>query len=370
MKRINLKKLISCVAMSATMLCLCSGGITTNGATASSVGMGKSAPIVENSKYAFSDESVVLQKQAGTEFKVLVLPDLQLEENDRADGEWAKTTAMVESLIDENDPDLLILLGDVVWENATVKTMQDVADFLDGFKTPWASVFGNHEGDAQMQALTGLTREKIVDIMDKSEYCIFEEGPKDVSGLGNYAVNLVNVDANGAETLAWSFILMDTHSYDIEKGYDHLKKDQIAWYTDYVEKLTILSNKGVVEQDWITPKSMLFTHIALPEYVEAYDKWVDGGRNPETGYGERRATGSESRVNSGMLNQILYSGSTTDVFAGHQHKNDFGVLYKGVWLRYGLKTGPCLADLNVMGGTLITINADNTRTVKNIYKTI
>ena len=368
------KKLISCVAMSAMMLFLCSGvnGFSqTSGIAETNEPIGiYTAQTVTDSRYAFSEESVVLQKQAGDTFKVLVMPDLQLEENDRTDGQWQQTTTMVESLIEENDPDFLIFLGDLVWENAKASTMQDVADFIDGFKIPWAPIFGNHEGDTQMQALTGLTREKIIDIMAKSEYCIFREGLKEVSGQGNYAVNLVDVSETGEESLAWSFILMDSHGYDVEKGYDHLKKDQIAWYADYVEKLTVLANKGKAEETWETPKSMVFMHIALPEYVKAYDKWVENGNNPEMGYGTRSATGTEQRVNSGMFNQILYSGSTTDVFAGHQHANDFGVEYKGVWLRYALKTGPCLGTTGVMGGTLITINADNTRSVKNIYKNV
>lgn len=327
--------------------------------------------IAAQSRYALSEESVVFHKNKGEEFKLLVLPDLQLEENDRADGEWAKTENMVTALIRENEPDLLVLLGDLVWENATEKTVRDQTAFLDGFQIPWAPVFGNHEGDSQMQALTGLTQEKIMSVWQSSTYCIFREGPQSVSGNGNYAVNLVDVwQENGkeVESLDWSFILTDSHSYDVEKGYDHLKRDQIEWYADYIEKLTVVSNKGKAEAEWQIPKSMLFMHIALPEYVRAYDLWVDGGKDPETGYGTRTGTGTEARVNTGMFNQILYSGSTTDVFAGHQHKNDFGVYYQGVWLRYALKTGPCLAGADMQGGTLVTIHGDNTRTVQNIYK--
>lgn len=362
-------KLISCVAMSAALLFLANG---LNGVSGTKVlaENNSTALTLTDSRYAFSEESVVLQKEKGESFKVIVMPDLQLEDNDKTDGEWEQTETMVESLISETNPDMLILLGDMVWENASVQTMQDVVDFIDGFAIPWAPIFGNHEGDLQMQALTGLNKDKIIDIMEKSEYCLFEEGPKEVSGQGNYAVNIVDVSESGEETLAWSFILMDSHGYDIEKGYDHLKKDQIAWYADYVEKLAIISNKGKSENDWVNPQSMVFMHMALPEYTKAYEKWEANGKDANIGYGERRKTGSEQRVNSGMFNQILYLGSTTDVFVGHQHANDFGVLYKGVWLRYALKTGPCLADLNVMGGTLITINADNTRTVENIYKNI
>ena len=358
-----MRKLFSCVAMSAMLLVLSGGGNLTP------VNSGMAQSFSERvSKYSFSEESVAIQKQSGEDFKVLVLPDLQLEENDRTDGQWQQTTTMVESLIEENTPDLLILLGDMVWENSNIDTIQDVTQFIDGFKIPWAPLFGNHEGDKQMQALTGLTKDRIITVFEKAEYCLFRVG--NVSGQGNYAVNLVDVTQSGQESLAWSFVLMDSHGYDIESGYDHLKKDQIAWYADYIQKLTILSNKGKAEESWQVPKSMVFMHMALPEYVTAYDKWVANGSNPQTGYGERRATGSEQRVNSGMFNQILYSGSTTDVFAGHQHANDFGVLYKGVWLRQALKTGPCLGTTGVMGGTLITINGDNTRTVENIYKTI
>ena len=81
------KKLISCVAMSAMMLFLCSG---VNGFSQTSGIAETNAPIgiytaqtVTDSRYAFSEESVVLQKQAGDTFKVLVMPDLQLEENDK-----------------------------------------------------------------------------------------------------------------------------------------------------------------------------------------------------------------------------------------------------------------------------------------------
>ena len=63
-------------------------------------------------------------------------------------------------------------------------------------------------------------------------------------------------------------------------------------------------------------------------------------------------------------------GSTENVVVGHDHVNNYSVLYKGIRLTYALKTGDrCYADADLNGGTLLTVTKDGV-TTEHVYITI
>ena len=101
---------------------------------------------------------------------------------------------------------------------------------------------------------------------------------------------------------------------------------------------------------------MLFIHIPLCEYKDAYEYWESTGFDQNIGFGHKNEDVYSGYVNSGMFDLIKEKNSTKYVFAGHDHKNDYSVLYEGVRLTYTTKTGMhCSYSEGQTGGTYITI---------------
>ena len=61
-------------------------------------------------------------------------------------------------------------------------------EFLDSFKIPYTLVFGNH--DCEMGST--CNKEELAELYKQGKYCIFSEGRKELTGLGNFLINLVD----------------------------------------------------------------------------------------------------------------------------------------------------------------------------------
>ena len=111
---------------------------------------------------------------------------------------------------------------------------------------------------------------------------------------------------------------------------------------------------------------MLFIHIPLPEFKTAYDLWQQEGGAEGENFGVKGEEECPSYINTGMFNVIKELDSTKYVFAGHDHLNNYSVMYDGVRLTYALKTGDrCSQTPGQNGGTLITMGDEIT--VEHIY---
>lgn len=87
------------------------------------------------------------------------------------------------------------------------------------------------------------------------------------------------------------------------------------------------------------------------------------------GFGEKRETVCCPSVNSGFFQVIKDLDSTKNVIVGHDHINCYSVLYEGVRLTYGLKTGDrCYANDDLNGGTLLTITDNGVKTEHKFVK--
>mgnify|MGYP003304207746 CR=1 FL=1 len=85
-----------------------------------------------------------------------------------------------------------------------------LVEYMDGFKIPWAPIFGNHDNESQM----GVTWQ--CEQFENAKYCMFKRGTIDYSN-GNYTVAIVKgrkpirilyfMDSNGcAEPSDQSFL--------------------------------------------------------------------------------------------------------------------------------------------------------------------
>ncbi len=291
-----------------------------------------------------SENAASLEKTAGEDFTILLFTDIQLwtlvSDNRRA-------FAIMDELVERTDPDLIVLPGDNVSGVSTdILTLQLVSK-MESYGVPWAPVFGNHDAEGN------ATLEWQGDRFEEADHCLFDRGPTDLYGVGNYFVNIFE---DG--TPIYSLCFMDNGRY-IDYGdrtaETYVDYAQIAWYKWNIEGLNAEFGTSV--------PSMSFSHFAFPEMREAVEKYgilSDDGRYviPEDmGEGSCAYLPGAAPVNSGFFETAKASG-LTHAFFGHDHENDARITVDGVTLSYGLKTGPSPRPWNSAkeyGGTVITI---------------
>ena len=291
-----------------------------------------------------SGNAASLEKTAGEDFTILLFTDIQLwtlvSDNRRA-------FAIMDELVEKTDPDLIVLPGDNVSGISTdILTLQLVSK-MESYGVPWAPVFGNHDAEGN------ATLEWQGDRFEEAEHCLFDRGPTDLYGGGNYFVNIFE---DGAPI--YSFCFMDNGRY-IDYGdrtaETYVDYAQIAWYKWNIEGLNAEFGTSV--------PSMSFSHFAFPEMREAVEKYgilSDDGRYviPEDmGQGSCAYLPGAAPVNSGFFETAKASG-LTHAFFGHDHENDARITVDGVTLSFGLKPGPSPRPWNSAkeyGGTVIAI---------------
>lgn len=294
---------------------------------------------------AFDESLVEKLEMKGDKFKVLVITDVHLR-NHATFGAAIGTNYILDgmgrvrlsSMIKRENPDLIIVTGDQVLTKWNDIATQQFADFMDSFEIPWAPVFGNHDMEGRAD------KAKLCDIYLASEYCLFQYGPADLNGAGNY---IVNVEKDGKAV--YSFFLFDDGE-PTDEGYGTINEKQIEWYKWAVN--------GIAETQGSTVKNMAFMHIAVPEFLELNES--------DYKFGERGENPGISEANYGFFDAFKANGGT-HMFAGHDHVNNFYGEYEGVGLCYVMKSSyNCYIDLGMLGGTVIDITADGQASVQHV----
>jgi hypothetical protein len=248
---------------------------------------------------------------------------------------------MMTRLVDETKPDLLVLTGDNIGNNIINPVWaQQLIALLDSFGIPYALVMGNHDGDfidwqdSNQQLL-------IAKLFSRGRHSLFESGPENVSGTGNYGVRILN----GKGAIIYSLILMDSNR-------DYIRQDQVDWYEWHM--------RGIQSAYGPESKSLVFFHIPLPEIALIRQEMIgqgkcdEAGRDAEAAFGE---TSTPQSQNTGFFERAKQLGSTTHLFFGHDHLNTLDYLYQGIHFVYGLKTGYCgYHDPDRLGAVLITLS--------------
>lgn len=307
-----------------------------------------------------------IEKKAGEEFKIMVIADSQLWMGSK-DNKSALN--MIKELADAQKPNLIVTVGDNVSGLFTDSLTKQLVKALDEIAIPWTVVFGNH--DSEGKATLNWQGDRFME----SEYSLFKKGPSNLYGSGNHVINIME-NGKAVQSL---FMLDNGRYYDYPESVKvngnsvgtkevWVGYEQMAWYEWNVKGLAASQGGEVVP-------SMTFTHFAPPEMREFFDvnkieKSADDRYHvpAEFGSGSLKYLPGVAPVNSGFFDKALANG-TTHMFFGHDHENDAQVNYKGMYMTYGLKTGPSPAPWNdalEYGATFITIGADNSVSVNNV----
>jgi hypothetical protein len=285
-----------------------------------------------------------LVKKDGEDFQILLFSDIQLAGNPFGD---PGALSHVDDLVNEVQPDFIMTTGDnTAWLFSDV-VVEKLISQMETYEIPWGVTLGNHDSEGRAD------REWYGNQYADAKFSVFEAGPSNIHGIGNYVVNVVDENSEPV----YALIMLDsntTRKYDDGVDYDYIYDDQIAWY-----KWAALGQPDV--------PSMLFFHIPLPEFDEAITQWRAGELD---GFGEINEAVCDAPVNTGLFDTAKELGSTTHIFVGHDHVNCLSVEYEGIRLTYGLKTGPTsYYNKDLQGATLITIkDGTNEVIVEYLYR--
>ena len=316
-------------------------------------------------------------------FTVLNLTDPQLNEChwDPSDPGYDNTFAVldhtVRTLIDRVKPDLITVTGDISMTDQP-KAYPAFADYIEGFGIPWCVVWGNHDQQDVVERINFVY--KVLPYFRSCKHFFHEDGDP-AMGNGNYVI-AVQKDGQPIHAL----FMLDSHNcvwLPDENGvkhfyYDKLNEAQIAWYKVQAAKLN---------EQGCRHSSMLM-HIPIHAYQDAVDVAFKPGIDPssitleesygtdcwnpgyEDSYGVKYEKGDIAcyPYDDGVFAAIKEIGTTENVIVGHVHTDNTVIRYHGVNLAFATKTGkvqPFKYPLN--GGTVITIHADGSSTLRHEY---
>ena len=305
------------------------------------------------------------------DFKVMQLTDVHIGGGFMSIKKDSMALNAVAAMIAEEKPDLVVVSGDIAYpvpfQAGTFNNKNAAklfAELMEQLGVYWCPAFGNHD----TESYSYFTRDNMGDFYESDDYphCLFQKGPDDIYGCGNYLVKVKNT----AGEIVQGIFVIDSNDYlgnslvgSIVWNYDFIHEDQINWYKNQVAAMT-------EENGGKTPKSIAFFHIPLVEYLDAWTEYTENGMqdtdNVKYYFGKVGETGSlvyASQTNSGMFDAALEAGSTQGFFCGHDHLNNFSLDYKGIRLTYGYSID-YLAYVGIMnygsqrGCTMITISPD------------
>lgn len=261
----------------------------------------------------------------------------------------------VAAMLSAEKPDLVIVTGDVsypvpfqagTFNNKTAAKL--FASLMETLGIYWTMGFGNHD----TEAYSYYSREELTEFYSSGDYphCLLQAGPEEVDGSGNQVFRIVN--SEGIITRA--LMVLDSHSYvdgdifGIQWKYDNIHENQIEWYSDTVKSLSAENTEtaktnGTEYDSSVAVPTSVFMHIPMTEYKDAWNEYVENGRqdteNVKYKYGTVGESGSAiyCGIHEDNFFETMQELSSTDtVFCGHDHLNNFSLNYKGINLIYGM----------------------------------
>ena len=221
----------------------------------------------------------------------------------------------VKEVVRREKPDLVVFTGDVIYSAPAVEGMKTIVSLVSKAKVPFVVCFGNH--DKEFDA----TNEQMYDMLRTLPYNLHPDrkgGPVPDIDL--------KIKARDGRT-AFVLYCIDSHSYNwTDRYYEWITEEQIRDYEARSATYTAANGGKSVP-------SLAFFHIPLPEYgIAASDQ-----KAPLVG--TRREVCCCPDHNSGMFAAMKRCGDVKAVFVGHDHDDDYSVLWDGILLSYGRYTG-------------------------------
>ena len=289
--------------------------------------------------FAAAQDSLTAQAMRfGTDgrFRILHITDTHLHADNVKD-----STRLIALACDAEQPDLVLLTGDLASEESLEETTVRVDALMQVFeqrRIPVAVTFGNHDSENG-----NYTRETVMALYNAYDCSISIDDGDALTGCGTYRIPLVASDGDKLKMNLWVF---DSGDYDAEGHYANVAEDQVAWYQAAAAAAEAEAGGKVY--------GLAFQHIIVPQVYDALERL-----DHKSAYAFQRIYTdgeyyrfSADGVNYGMLNEMpcpgyydhgqfdamAARGDVLAIFTGHDHTNAFGVQYKGIDIVNSLST--------------------------------
>ncbi len=390
-------KTILCAMLCGTMLlCACaeSGGKTDDTTDALTGNAGTSDAITTDEPeqevlgiVESDDENIdfYLNVPSNRDIRILQMTDTQITDPDNArsghrvnqitgaffgngcfDDEKKIWRHMDEAVANMGEIDLIVVTGDMIYGETDDdgKLWSAFVQKMDSYQIPWTVVWGNHDNESAMGVLWQIEQIK------NSMYGVFERG--DVTGNSNF-----NIAVRQGDKVKYMLYMFDTNGCRVignqgegvmEDNVDleHLTQkkgiyaDQIEWFET---TMTAIESKygydiPVMQFFHIPPKAL---NTALRRYRYQGEGTLTLDQGEDFGFvGEYSANDIVDGQNKFFKASQKYG--VTNMFFGHYHDCNASIVYQGIRMTYGSKTGThSYHDHDLLGSTQIVVGKDDNK---------
>ncbi|HOJ10749.1 MAG TPA: metallophosphoesterase family protein [Clostridiales bacterium] len=281
-------------------------------------------------------------------FKVIQFADLHWESlGEELDDIDQKTLGIMEKLIGIEEPDLIVLTGDIMTSGRKSpvrlsKTVDDVKKAVSIILKPvlesgipFAFTMGNHEHCHPVDSFT------LIKALSEFPSSLVQSGNRKSGGAGD---SVIKIKGSKDKKDKWIIYFLDSgckYEYPV-KTYGWIEREQINWY--------VKQSRRITQKNRRTVPALAFFHIPLPEYMEVW--------NRKKCYGVKGEEVSCPVLNTGLFSAMVQNKDIKGVFVGHDHDNDYNGNLYGVELCYGRTTGYRMhqKDSFALGARVILLN--------------
>ncbi len=272
-------------------------------------------------------------------------------------------------VINATKPDLILVTGDYVYgdydDNGSC--FREQTQFFDSMGIYWAPIYGNHDNDSDSEYARWLEEgwedwygRSQCQYFEQAKYCLFRTRAE-ISGYSNYSIA---IKQNGE--FIRSIFMLDTHgAHSTTQGiYDQ----QVKWFKETNGEINAYAGKTLPNFTAIHVPLYAF-NLALQQkygYVEGTTPNIEIPANADGDWGFALTNPGGHDKNLAVFNALKNNG-TDAILAGHQHTNNYSILYEGVRLVFGTKSSRYdQYSEDLLGATLFTVNGGNF-TVSPVY---
>ena len=246
------------------------------------------------------------------QFKIVQFTDVHYVKGDpKSDG----ALECIREVLRFEKPDLVIFTGDVSCCAPALEGMRDVVSIVSQAGVPFYVCFGNH--DREFDA----TNEQLYDMIRTLPSNLHPD--RNGGPVPDIDLCVRNDDGSPAFVL----YCIDSHSYKWDT-------DEYEWITgEQIDSYRARSAHYIALNGGTPVPSLAFFHIPIPEYALA------AGDQDADLVGTRMEKCYCPKHNSGFFSAMKECGDVRAVFVGHDHDNDYCVMWQGIMLAYGRFSG-------------------------------